>query len=116
MLLVYDITHRDSFLKIKSFHDDFKNNTKGSCAFVLIGNKLDSSERVVTYEEGKKLSISIKMPFIECSAYTGENINKIFDTVLSEIECLSIKIFKDKDSFYMNEKQKRKPKQVSKCC
>lgn len=42
---------------------------------VLVGNKCDIlAERKVSLEDGKKLAEKYKIPFFECSAKTGYNI------------------------------------------
>lgn len=47
---------------------------QSDCQIVLIANKTDVSEQEVTSEEGRKLAEEFNLPFFECSAKTGENV------------------------------------------
>lgn len=50
---------------------------------VLIGNKTDLTDnRVITTDEGIALGTKLGIPFIESSAKTGENVTKIFETLI----------------------------------
>lgn len=86
VMFVYDISNRKSFEKIESLLEDFRINTEGNHASVLVGNKLDTECREVETSEGLMKAKRLGMPLIECSAYTGENINEIFDTLLDELQ------------------------------
>ena len=51
---------------------------------MLIGNKCDMNDRrQVTFEEGLELAQQYKIPFIEGSAKSGENIDLTF-TILAK--------------------------------
>ena len=45
---------------------------------ILIGNKTDTPNRQVTFEEGQKLADSLEIQFFETSAKNGINIEKVF--------------------------------------
>ncbi len=54
---------------------------------VLVGNKVDlHAQRQVPSAEGEALAAEWKCGFVEVSAKLNQNITKIFDTVLDEIE------------------------------
>lgn len=42
--------------------------------------------RTVSYSQGAALAAEFKIPFIECSSKTGENIGEAFSLLLSEVE------------------------------
>jgi GTPase SAR1 family protein len=53
---------------------------------VLVANKIDlERERVITTEEGKKVAAKYGLPFFECSAQTGINIQEVFQRMGSEV-------------------------------
>lgn len=57
MLLVYDISQRDSFEHIMQWLREAKDNADPELVITLIGNKADkASERKVSYEEGLQLA------------------------------------------------------------
>jgi GTPase SAR1 family protein len=45
---------------------------------MLVGNKSDRTDRTVTTEEGRSLADELKMPFLETSARTAENVDSAF--------------------------------------
>ncbi|KAJ6234473.1 ras-like protein [Anaeramoeba flamelloides] len=54
---------------------------------VLIANKCDISEeeRAVSSDVGKDLAREFNVPYVECSAKTGENVHDSFYTIVREI-------------------------------
>lgn len=78
MLIVYDVTNTESFLNIKLWLQECDKYTHKNVVKFLIGNKCDSTKRTVNYEDGKKYADSLHMPFIETSAKTSLNIEKLF--------------------------------------
>mmetsp|Transcript_26989 Transcript_26989/g.20194 ORF Transcript_26989/g.20194 Transcript_26989/m.20194 type:complete len:103 (+) Transcript_26989:613-921(+) len=52
---------------------------------MLVGNKIDLPDRMVSSEEGKAVADFYKINFIETSALTGENVNSVFETITREI-------------------------------
>jgi len=85
VILVFDVTNKLGFEKIQDLLSDFKANESKTEAFVLVGNKIDKLERQVSNEEGRSLASSLNIPYIECSALTGENISKIFDIIVDQV-------------------------------
>ena len=45
-----------------------------------------TEERKVSTEEGKKLAEELGLPFTETSAKTGENIEKIFEDIIEDLD------------------------------
>ncbi|MHA1144365.1 MAG: GTP-binding protein [Candidatus Helarchaeota archaeon] len=81
--LVYDVTRRDTFENIDSWVseiEDIRKSTK-NFALILVGNKIDLPNRVVTIEEGKAKAEALNIPYIETSAKSGENVDKTFGSL-----------------------------------
>ena len=79
ILLVYDITNRESFEKIIDWVAEIRNNTSNDVALFLVGNKTDlSNERQISYQEGKDKAEELGMFFREVSAKNGDNILVLF--------------------------------------
>lgn len=85
VLIVYDITRKDTMDKLKDWILEAAKNAGGTIkAFYLIGNKCDLPGREVPVEEGEKFAkflserLKFPIPFIETSAKTGENIDYLF--------------------------------------
>lgn len=83
-MIVYDVTNRKSFEKIREWADSIADNASSDIKMALVGNKIDLS-RDVTKDEGKILAESFKIPFFETSAKTDEGINECFRKLISNI-------------------------------
>ena len=85
VLLIYDITKRDTFEKLEFWLEDLKENSDNlnNLFIYLIGNKNDLEERrEVDFEEANKFAKEKNIPYIEVSAKTGNNIKKLFDEMI----------------------------------
>jgi len=79
ILLVYDITNRNTFEYLGSWLDECKTNADDGAVIVLIGNKCDSeSLREVEIDEGKLFAKKNELLFFETSAKTSENVEEAF--------------------------------------
>ena len=85
LLMMYDVTDKETFSNIPHWIDqiyEILEDTK----IILIANKIDlENERVITYEEGKKLADKKKLLYIECSAKSGKNVNECFQILIDSI-------------------------------
>ena len=79
-ILVYDITRRDTFDKIKNFWiKEIKENAPSDIILALAGNKSDNYENeVVNLSEGKKLAKEIDAIFQSTSAMLSHGIDELF--------------------------------------
>lgn len=74
-LLIFDITNEKSFLEVQNWIEQLKVHAYcDNPDIVLCGNKLDLDYlRVVNSARAKNLAEKYDVPYIETSAYTGEN-------------------------------------------
>ena len=86
VLVVYDITDRESFENLNSWLIEIEKNANKNVYKLLIGNKCDLEEkRKVSYQEGKDFAESNGMKFIETSAKTASKVQEAFELLTSEI-------------------------------
>jgi small GTP-binding protein len=86
IMLVYDVTSRDSFENIGYWMRQIQMFTqKENISTILIGNKSDSQARTVSFDEGQKLSQEYNIKFLETSAANGENIEEAFSSLSQEL-------------------------------
>ena len=79
ILLVYDITWKDSFIHLPDWLKDLTNIKKDEVIFALVGNKIDLDEkREVSIEEGQKIAEENNFIFQEVSAKTGSGFSELF--------------------------------------
>ena len=78
-IFVYDITNRESFNNIENWVNlALEKNNKNICNF-LVGNKTDKEdERKVSVKEGEILAKEKNFFFLETSAKTDDNVQKLF--------------------------------------
>ena len=79
-IMVYSIDDRKSFAHIDNWLKEIKINSNPNAKIFLIGNKNDlNDKREISYEEGLKYAEDMEFSkFLECSALTGFNAQKIF--------------------------------------
>ena len=87
-VLVYSLASRQSFEMCKILRDKILNFTGIDWVpIVLVGNKLDLQlQRQVPAEEAQELAREWNCTFIEASAKHNQNISKVFEMILGEIE------------------------------
>ena len=87
VIVVYDVTNRESFNNIKNWMGEITRYASENVNRLLIGNKCDiDSKKAVTTEEGKELADSLGIPFMETSAKTSTNVEQSFLRMASEIK------------------------------
>ena len=85
IILVYDITSKDSFLGLTDWLKDLTNIKKDEVIFVVVGNKKDlDDKKEVKSEEGEKFAKENNFLFAEVSAKTGEGFKELFKKHLFE--------------------------------
>ena len=84
VLLVYDITNRNSFEAIKKHYvNEIKNNCKEHIKVILLGNKTDlEKKRKIRQKEGVALAKENKYIFMETSCENNSNVQDAFETII----------------------------------
>ncbi len=84
-LLVYDITRRDSFVHVKRWLSELRENASSvsdKMVIMLVGNKCDrEARRAVSREEGELFAREHGLLFEETSAKTRVNVDQAFTRV-----------------------------------
>lgn len=78
-ILVYSIASRATFERLEVFRQLLLRVKRNRPIFVLVGNKCDKTyEREVSREEGAALARQFGCEFLETSAKTSHNVDKLF--------------------------------------
>jgi small GTP-binding protein len=80
LLLLYDVTSYSSFENISAWLSTIKESASDDTMIILIGNKVDKTQRVVSREAGERLARDYQISFLETSAKTGQNVELAFMT------------------------------------
>ena len=120
-LLVYDITHRDSFNHLSEWLNEARFNGNPAMAITLVGNKLDlDDQRIISVEEGQRYAKDNGLDFLETSALTGHNVNEAFfntgNSILSRVNDGSIDITSQNGGVTVKENPSKNNRQQGKCC
>jgi small GTP-binding protein len=82
IMLVYDITDRDTFENIRNWISEIKEYADSKVNILLIGNKCDmEADRKVSFEEGQALANSIGTHFYEVSAKNNIRVAEAYEDV-----------------------------------
>ena len=79
IIVVFDVTNRESFQAIPSWLKEIEKNTGDEVQIMVFANKADMDEEVVvTDKEIKEFEEQYKLPVIKTSARTGMNVDDSF--------------------------------------
>lgn len=85
-VIVYDITQKSSFEDVETWLRDLREKGPGNIIIALVGNKTDLPMREVSVAEGNRFAATNHLDiFKEASAFSGENINSLFDDLAALI-------------------------------
>ena len=117
IILVADLTKKESFINIKMWLEDIQNNFNNP-SLVLFGNKADLTEkRQVSSEEAKKYAEDNKLVYFETSAKTNQGINEGFAYIANQAyKKAEQKLNSGKSKNIEIGKDEIKETESSKCC
>ena len=88
MVIVYDITNRESFEAVDKWMKDARDlRDVDQALIVMAGNKADMGEhgRQVTTEEAEAFAKEKEIMFFEISALSGQNVQMLFNEVAKKL-------------------------------
>jgi small GTP-binding protein len=115
-LAVFDVGRRETLLNVQNWIREYKENNaaRPTHNVVLIGNKSDLTDRVVTREEGDALAGKLGCSYIEASSKSGTNVSEAFEALAKEIIATlgsDLKVSKDASKFKVAGVAIREPEQ-----
>jgi small GTP-binding protein len=95
-LLVFAVDKRETFDKLEEWVQNIYDSVPVEEKVIfLVGNKIDSPDRVVTKEEAEAYAKKKNFTYYETSAKTGEGIEQLFDELYNKIYNLNKKADKN---------------------
>lgn len=88
-VLVFDLTNAQSFSNVEIWRDEFllqANASPERFPFVLLGNKADVPDRVVTYKRALAYATKHGLNYFETSAKTGANVELAFQKIAQVVD------------------------------
>lgn len=90
-ILVYSIASRSTFERLEVFRQSMRRVKRGDPIFMLVGNKCDKTyEREVSREEGAALARQFGCEFLETSAKTAQNVERLFTNLVRNLRHTSV--------------------------
>ncbi|XP_063685893.1 uncharacterized protein LOC134819725 isoform X1 [Bolinopsis microptera] len=117
IILVYDITHEESFLNLQNWVTCIQESGQLSAPMTIIGNKLDLEHlRCVSREMATELANFYEADFVEVSAKDGRNINQLgYDLVSKLVERRAVNTRQADSSFPVTRPPTKEYSEAS-CC
>lgn len=84
-LIIFSLTDRDSFDHLELWYKDVKEFIKKEIPIILIGNKMDLTDRIISSNMLRAKAQSLGCEYVETSAKTGANINDVFYYITARI-------------------------------
>ena len=85
IILMYDVSNKKSFDNIRKWINQINEQASKQICVILIANKIDTDERVVTKEDGEALAQKFELKFFESSAMGKINVDEAFDQIIKDI-------------------------------
>ena len=124
VMLIYDVTSQKSFSMIEEWFKSIIENKRKGAQVILIGNKKDMVNRVISAEQGESLAKKFEIKYYETSALSGENVDQAFEELAENIlkiklnteeeESISLSYNSGRDGKKKNSEKDRDKKQP--CC
>lgn len=124
VMLIYDVTSQKSFSMIEEWFKSIIENKRKDAQVILIGNKKDMVNRVISAEQGESLAKKFEIKYYETSALSGENVDQVFEELAENIlkiklnteeeESISLSYNSERDGKKKNSEKDRDKKQP--CC
>ncbi|KAK7110821.1 ras-related protein Ral-a-like isoform X2 [Littorina saxatilis] len=109
-LCVFSIKEQESFQATQEFREQIlrvKNDE--NIPFLLVGNMIDlKDQRQVTYEEALKRAQEWRVPYVETSAKTCVNVDKVFYDLMREIRSRKMEAIRQNNGKQKKREKKRK--------
>ena len=85
-IVMFDLTNRGSFTRVRRWIEDFKHFTSGHRPIIVVGNKSDLfNMRVLTKKEiREEVTDKLDLPYFEISVKDDSNVNDVFDYLINE--------------------------------
>jgi len=86
VILTYSINDRKSFENLETWLNQVKIHGGKNVCKIIVGNKNDTPDRVISREEGENFAKKHKIAFLETSAKENFNVTEVFEALAKDIK------------------------------
>ena len=122
-IIMYDVTDIYALDNIEKWIIDLDHiNEKKDYISFLVGNKIDSPDRCITFQEGKKKADELNLPYFEMCCQDKENVDIFFQILLEKIhqkhQTQELELATHYESLHIKEKEQARniKKKKFSCC
>ena len=119
VIIVFDVTSKDSFENIKEWINTLKINVgdnANSIPIIIVGNKIDKEdEREIEKNDALKFADDNKYKYFETSAKTGEGVDDAFREMAKQILIYQSQFKEERETIKINN-DKKDDKNKKGCC
>ena len=83
-LIVFDLTNAQSLTDVQEWHTRLCDANRKLVVVVLVGNKVDLEDRVISQERANSVAKEIGAIYRETSALTGRGVKEVFEDACEE--------------------------------
>lgn len=85
IIMVYDVSNQESFDHVNDWLGEVNRYASEGTCKLLVGNKSDKPDKVVSTEKAKAYAATLGIPFLETSAKNATNVEDAFLTMTAEL-------------------------------
>ena len=120
-ILMFDVTDIYALDNLEKWIIDLEYiNEKKKFMTFLVGNKIDSSDRCITIQEGKKKAKELGLPYYEMCSYDKESVDIFFQLLLNKVhqkhQTQELELDTHYESFHFKEKEIVTKRRKYNCC
>jgi Ras-related protein Rab-1A len=114
IIMVYDVTNQESFNHVADWLTEVNRYASEGTCKLLVGNKSDRTDRVVSSDVAREYAEKLNIPFLETSAKNADNVEQAFLTMAQEL--IKIRQARGASGGAPAVDLKKKKSSNSKCC
>jgi small GTP-binding protein len=84
-VMVYDVSKKPSLDNLKVWNEMFEEHQTPDAVKVLVGNKIDLTDRQVSKKEGEAEAVKYQSKHFEVSAKLGKKLDELFNSIIDLI-------------------------------
>jgi small GTP-binding protein len=86
IVLCIDLTNSSSIDAVGDWVSEIKGYTNDHIHITLVGTKIDSPDRCISYQDAEDLAKSLGLSYSEVSSKTGQGVESVFVNIVSDLQ------------------------------